>query len=67
VSEKPEARILLRPMPGEKFEVSVIDPRTGREARTGKFCDRTQLDVEVCFLKMTLERGGNRVTVKVME
>lgn len=58
-----EVRIILRPRPDGSAEISVYDPQTGREDRTGMVARADAVDKEVRGLKTTLERAGSRVTV----
>jgi hypothetical protein len=46
-------------------EVSVVDPKTGRESRTGLTArDGADQDKIVRQIKETMERGGNRVSYR---
>lgn len=60
MAEKPEARIIVKPGPEGRREISCYDPVTGRESATGLRGG----DQEIRQIKETLERAGNRVTVK---
>jgi hypothetical protein len=59
-----EVRIVIRPGPGDKKEIMLYDPRSGREVRTNNFVHPRDLDREVRRVKEDMERKGFQVTVK---
>lgn len=63
--KRPEVRILLKKHEASgKYELSLLDPATGRESRTGLMVgpDRASIDKQVRELKETLERSGSWVS-----
>jgi hypothetical protein len=66
MSQQTEARILVRAQPGGRSELSILDPATGRESRTGMTVEQARLDENIRKLKATLERSGSHVSVKFM-
>lgn len=65
MAEQPEARIVIRHK-GRQAELSVYEPRRGREHRTGWHVAAGQVEASVRKLREQLERAGNRVTIKEM-
>ncbi len=64
MKEQPELRICLRKRPSGKVELSVYDVLAEKESRTDWQVFAHELDAKIRELKLTLERNGNRVTVK---
>jgi hypothetical protein len=63
-----ETRILARDQGGGKTEISVLDPKSGKEIRTGltgKSAEET--DRLVRTFKENLERAGNRVSYREVD
>lgn len=55
-----EARIIVKPGPEGQREISCYDPATGREVATGLKGG----EKEIRQIKESLEKAGNRVTVR---
>jgi hypothetical protein len=65
MAEQREARIVVGKADGQgRHEILCHDPVTGRDVKTGLAVGRDQVESNVRQLKETLERAGNRVTVK---
>lgn len=64
MSDRPEARILLRPARDGKRELVVLDPKTNRESQTGLLCGPSQADIDATVrkVKLALERSGSWVS-----
>jgi hypothetical protein len=64
MADRPEARIIARRDSAGNTELSVYEPASGREHRTGWTEGRHTSERSIERLKQTLERSGNHVTVK---
>lgn len=62
MAERPEVRILLYPQKDGKVEISLLDPRTNRESKTGLKVMPDRVDEHVRRLKEALERSGSWVS-----
>jgi hypothetical protein len=60
---QPRVKILVKPAPNGRNEITVLDTSSGRESRTGLVVPRDQVDAEVRKLKATFERAGSVVEV----
>jgi hypothetical protein len=67
--DPPEVRIIVRYRKDRRAEMSIFDPKTHKEVRTGLKVGPGQeaIEAEIYKLKRTLERKGNRVTVKELD
>lgn len=64
MSEERRARIITKPTGEGQVEIVTQDPQTGRTVGTGHVVSKDRADGEIRKVKETLEKGGNRVTVK---
>ncbi len=64
MADQPETRLVTRERPDGQVEISVYDPRSGREIRTGQVASRARADEECRKVAEALKRAGNRVSHK---
>jgi len=65
MADRPHAKILTRKRPDGRTEISAVDPKTGREVRTGlSTSSAAETEKTVQEIKHILEKGGNQVSYR---